>query len=144
MTRVFKYILMLNISLALVSLLGSAWVSRSVGSQAYLAGAVATIVVGVAASLALLLSFLHSRQARAGNDAAGNGVSAVLLAMLIRMGLPMGVMLAMQQMHSPLLEAGFMGLLVLNYLVALPLETLMSLRFVLESDSNISGTAAST
>ena len=124
---------MLNLCLALVSLLGSFWVSGTVGTQAYVAGAVAMVVVGIAASLALLLSFTQSR-----HTGSNNGVSGVLLAMLIRMGLPMGVMLFMQQIHSPLLEAGFMGLLVLNYLVALPIETLMSLKLLRESDSSVS------
>ena len=136
--KVFKYILMLNVCLALVSLLGSAWLVRTVGSQAYLAGAVATVVVGIAASLALLLSSLHSRQAKA-----DSGVSGILLAMLVRMGLPMAVLLGMQQLHSPLLEAGFTGLLVLNYLVALPVETLMSLTFQSEAARLKSGSDAS-
>lgn len=154
--QILKYILMLNLCLALVSLLGSAWTAREVGSQAYLAGAVAMVVVGIAASLALLLSFLHSRQANAskadsdksvsgrGVSGSGNGVSGILLAMLIRMGLPMAVMLLMQQSNNPLLEAGFMGLLVLNYLVALPLETWMSLKFLRESDSKASSSQVSS
>ncbi len=142
--KVFKYILMLNLCLALVSLLGSAWLVRTVGSQAYAAGAVATVVVGIAASLALLISSIHSRQVKA-----DSGVSGVLLAMLVRMGLPLAVLLGMQQLHSPLLEAGFTGLLVLNYLVALPLETLMSLAFQREttqheSGSDVSATAISS
>ncbi len=124
---------MLNLCLALASLAGSAWMSRSVGSQAYWAGAVATLVVGLAASLALLLSFLQSLQKRP-----DNAVSGVLLGMLIRMGLPLGVLVMMQQTQSPLIEFGFMGLLVLNYLVALPLETWMSLQFVQETKTNTS------
>ncbi|NOZ39469.1 MAG: hypothetical protein GXP24_04500 [Planctomycetes bacterium] len=134
---------MLNVCLALASLLGSAWAARAVGSEAYLAGAIAMASVGVAASLALLLSFLQSRQ-----SSTGGGVSSVLLAMFVRMGLPMGVLLVMQGLHSPLLEAGFMGLLVLNYLVALPLETLMSLKLLRESNpkgsiTKVSGRAVS-
>ena len=132
-TKVMKYLVMLNLCLALASLAGSAWMSRSVGSQAYWAGAVATLVVGLAASLALLLSFLQSLQKRP-----DNAVSGVLLGMLIRMGLPLGVLVMMQQTQSPLIEFGFMGLLVLNYLVALPLETWMSLQFVQETKTNTS------
>jgi len=131
--RVFQYIFVLNLCLLLVSLLGSAWSARTVGSHAYLAGAVATGVVGIAGSLALLLSFLQS--CKPNQEGA---VSGVLLAMLIRMGLPLAVMVAMQQTNSPLLGAGFMGLLVLNYLVALPLETLMSLQFLRESSPPVS------
>ncbi len=135
---------MLNVCLALVSLLACMWMSRTLGPQAYVAGAVAMVVVGIAASLALLFTFLQSRPVNTrplnqGNANQGNAVSGVLLAMLIRLGLPMAVMLVMQQMQSPLLEAGFLGLLILNYLVALPLETLMSLKFLRESDNKISG-----
>lgn len=129
--RVLKYIFVLNLCLILVSLVGSAWLVRSVGSHAYLAAAVASGVVGIAGSLALLLSFLQS--CKPDQDRA---VSGVLLAMIVRMGLPLAVMLAMQQLDSPLLGAGFMGLLVLNYLVALPLETLMSLQFLRERQSS--------
>ncbi len=125
MIRVFKYILVLNLGLALASVLGSAWSARTFGSHAYLAGAVATGVVGIAGSLALLLSFLQSRKSNK-----DNAVSGILLAMLVRMGLPLAVLVLMQQQNSPLLGAGFMGLLVLNYLVALPLETLMSLQLL--------------
>ena len=36
----------------------------------------------------------------------------------------------MMQTKHPLMEAGFFGLLAINYLVALPIETMMSLQFV--------------
>ena len=123
---------MLNLCLSLASLAGSAWMSRTAGSQAYVAGAVAMLVVGLAASMALLLSFMQSLQKNS-----DNAVSGVLLAMLIRMGLPLAAMVMMQQTKSPLIGAGFMGLLVLNYLVALPVETLMSLQFVRKSDAKV-------
>jgi len=127
-TKVLKCLV--NLCLALASLAGSAWMARTVGSQAYVAGAVAMLVVGLAASLALLLSFLQSPPFSQSHQKSGNAVSGVLLGMLIRMGLPLAAMVLMQQTQSPLVGAGFMGLLVLNYLVALPLETWMSLQFV--------------
>ena len=133
-TKVMKYLVMLNLCLALASLAGSAWMSRTVGSQAYVAGAVAMAVVGLAASMALLLSFMQSLQKNS-----DNAVSGVLLAMLIRMGLPLAVMAMMQQTNSPLVGAGFMGLLVLNYLVALPLETWMSLQFAQGTEPKVPG-----
>ncbi len=132
MTKVVTKVLkcLVNLCLALASLAGSAWMARTVGSQAYVAGAVAMLVVGLAASLALLLSFLQSPPFSQSHQKSGNAVSGVLLGMLIRMGLPLAAMVLMQQTQSPLVGAGFMGLLVLNYLVALPLETWMSLQFV--------------
>jgi len=135
-SKVLKYLVMLNLCLALASLAGSAWVARTVGTQAYWAGALATMIVGLAASLALLLSFLQSLKS---DNASDSAVSGVLLAMLIRMGLPLAAMVMMQQTQNPLLGAGFMGLLVLNYLVALPIETLMSLQFVRGSKPKDSG-----
>jgi len=137
-TRVLKYLLLLNSSLALTSLLGSAWVARTMGSTtggsaAYWAGGLATLIVGVAASLALVVSFLQAKHSRAtGNKE--SAVTGVLVAMLIRMGLPIAALIFVQQLNQPLVDAGFLGLLTLNYLFALPVETGLSLSLLRETD----------
>jgi len=141
--KVFKYIVTLNVCLALVSLLGGAWMARTVGTQAYWAAALAGGVVALAASLALLLSYASSLQTKKEQTKKDNAVSGVLLSMLIRMGLPIASAILMQQTNSPLLAAGFMGLLTLNYLVALPLETLMSLQFVRQANPKAAGAKVS-
>ena len=135
MIQVLKYLVVLNSCLALASWGGIAWVAQRVGSQAYVAGALATIVVGSAASFALLLTYVQSLpknepQNTNNKPNNNNAVSGVLLAMLIRMGLPLLAVVFMKQIKSPLLNAGFFDLLTLNYLVALPLETTLSLRFL--------------
>lgn len=112
--------------------------ARTVGSQGYWASVLAGGIVSLAGSIALLLSYYQSTQAN--NDRA---VSGVLLAMLVRMGLPIASAVLMQQANSPLLAAGFMGLLTLNYLVALPIETLMSLQLLRNVDSELSNTKVS-
>ena len=141
--KLLKYLVILNASLALVSLLGSLWAARTAGPPAYWAGAVATVVVGVAASLALSVSFLQSRHTDASANASG-AVSGVLLAMIFRMGLPLAALIFARQWSPSLVEAGFLGLLVLNYLFALPLETAMSLRLSRRSSSHESSSHESS
>ena len=58
-------------------------------------------------------------------------MTGVLLGMLLRMGLPLLALgFVTSQGNSELLDSGFRGLLTLNYLIALPLETAMSLVYV--------------
>jgi hypothetical protein len=134
--RVCKQIVLLNLCLALVTVLASAWQAQSVGSSAYQAGGLAMLVVGLAASLALLIAFFQSQFTEQSSGASHRAVSAMLLGMLVRMGLPLGFMAVMTQTANPLLESGLLGLLVLNYLVALPLETFLSLQFVRSHQSS--------
>ena len=119
-------------------MIASAWVSRTVGSQAYVAAACATIVVGIAATIALLMTFIASQLKTADGQASPSSLSGILLAMVVRMGLPLAVMAVMTQMKHPLLDAGFLGFLCVNYLVALPLETLLSLQFINQSKTTTS------
>ncbi|MEM8947051.1 MAG: hypothetical protein AAGD11_17895 [Planctomycetota bacterium] len=134
MNKVLKYILLLNLCLVAASTIGSAWVSRSVGSQAYVAGAAAAVVVGIAGSIALVLTYLYCRQSdsstSSSSSAGSSNVTGILLAMLVRMGLPLLVVMLLMQTKHPLMQAGFFGLLTINYLVALPIETLLSLQFI--------------
>jgi hypothetical protein len=135
--RVCKQIVLLNLCLALVTVLASAWLAQSVGSSAYLSGGLAMLVVGLAASLALLIAFFQSQFTQQTNGASHGAVSAMLLGMLVRMGLPLGFIVVMTQTANPLLESGLLGLLVLNYLVALPLETFLSLQFLRSPQSSV-------
>lgn len=139
MNKLLKHIALLNLCLAAASLVGSAWVAKTSGLQAYWAGAVAFLVVGLAASLALVLTYLSATSN--GNTTAANGqgaVSGVLLAMLVRMGLPLAVLVLLMQTKNPLMDAGLFGLLTMNYLIALPLETLLSLQYINKSKPNAS------
>ncbi|NOY40346.1 MAG: hypothetical protein GXP26_00730 [Planctomycetes bacterium] len=139
MARLLKYIAILGIALASGTAAASSVVARSVGTQAYVAGATAASVVWVAASLALVIAFLQSRQPN--KDTA---VTSVLLAMLVRMALPFGAVILIGQVNRPLMEAGFFGLLTINYLLALALETVLSLRLTKEPMSTVSSTPSSS
>lgn len=139
MNKLLKHIALLNLCLAAASLVGSAWVARTSGSQAYVAGAVAFLVVGLAASLALVLTYLSATSNGSTTAANGQGaVSGVLLAMLVRMGLPLAVIALLMQTENPLMDAGLFGLLTMNYLIALPLETLLSLQYINKPKPNTS------
>jgi len=56
-----------------------------------------------------------------------------LAAMLIRMGLPLGVGLALHRQGGPLADAGVFGLVVIFYLVMLVTEAYLSVRLVKQS-----------
>lgn len=59
-----------------------------------------------------------------------NAVSGVLLAMLIRLGGPMLVAIAIDSQGGPLKDAGFFQLVVMSYLATLAVETLLMVRMV--------------
>jgi len=60
----------------------------------------------------------------------GNGIAGVLAGMLIRFGLPLGVGIGLSQSRHWLGEQGVFGLILVNYLVLLPIETWLSLSYV--------------
>ena len=131
MIKLLKFIAIIISCLAIFTMAGSWWLSRSVGSSAYLSGALAGAIVTTAACSALVVTYLFSRSKRSGDS-----ITGILLAMLIRMGMPLVALAVASSQGSPqLLESGFRGLLTLNYLVALPLETAMSLTY-LQNKSN--------
>lgn len=129
--KLLKYLAVLNLMLAVAGGVSGAWVARTVGSQAYVAGGLAALIVAIATSLALVITFVTSK-ANSGDSSQANGpagVSGILLAMLVRLGLPIASAVLMMQTKSPLLAAGFLGQLTFLYLLALPVETVMSLQF---------------
>jgi len=94
--------------------------ARRFGSAAYLSSAVAALVVWLAGAIALAIVAVSKSPYQR--------LNAVLLAMLVRMALPIlaGVFLA--RSISTLAAAGFAGLVVVHYLAGLALETWMSIR----------------
>lgn len=86
------------------------------------AAAVAGLVcwVGATAALAIAGSFANPQQA----------VVGLLLGMFCRLGLPLGAGFVLSTQGGVLIESGVLGILVAYYLVALIVETLLSLRFV--------------
>lgn len=100
-----------------------AWFSygRS-GLMGVAAAAIATVVCWLSASLALASVFVGQRL-----DA---GIQGILAGMLFRMGLPLAVAMALKHLSPSLTEAGIFWMILGLYLVALVVETLLSLRFV--------------
>lgn len=134
-------ILLLAVVLAVVSGVAGYVVSQRVGHLAYVASGLAAFVVWLAGSLSLLFTL------RAPKNQAG--VTALLLAMLLRIGLPLVAVVLVTQLGSPFSadaqvgagdaqvgwaagfqDAGFFGLLVVHYLVALMVETIISVRWL--------------
>jgi hypothetical protein len=87
-------------------------------SAALVAGGVCW--VGATAALVLSAMFRSPEQALVG----------LLMGMFFRMGLPLAAGFVLIQSGGPLVEAGVIPLLVGYYLVALVVETLLSLRFI--------------
>ncbi len=102
---------------------GVAWFgySRS-GMLGLAAAAIATFVCWISASLALVAVFVGQRL-----DA---GIQGILAGMFFRMGLPLAVAMALKYNSPPLAGAGVFYMILGLYLVALVVETLLSLRFV--------------
>lgn len=94
------------------------------GTRMY--GSTGTWAAGLAAGVCLMgavLAFGVSRSFVGPRSANG-----FLLGMLFRMGLPLGVTLGALTIQSPLFDAGFLGMLVAYYLIALAIETVFAVR----------------
>gem|GEM_PF-4929253 len=136
-------ILLLAGVLAVVSGVAGYVVSQRVGRQhlvgaAYAASGLAAFVVWLAGSLSLRFTL------RAPKNQAG--VTALLMAMLLRVGLPLAGVVLVTQLGSRaagnaqvgwaarFTKAGFFGLVVVHYLVALMVETILSVRWLSQRD----------
>jgi hypothetical protein len=96
-------------------------VARRMDAFVLQAAVIAVVLCWLAGSLALVVTHVSTR-ARA-------PVHGVLLAMLLRMGLPLVAGLALNQV-APLAEVGIFSMILGVYLCALVAETLLSLRMV--------------
>jgi hypothetical protein len=99
------------------------------GSIGIAAAAIAGGICWLSASLALATVYL--------GQMLNNPVGGILGGMFFRMGLPLGVGMAIQQSHPPLANAGTFLMILALYLVALVAETLLSLKFVPPGKSNV-------
>ena len=99
------------------------------GAIGIAAAAIAGGVCWVSASLALATVYL--------GQMLKNPVGGILGGMFFRMGLPLGVGIAIQQSHPPLANAGTFLMILALYLVALIAETLLSLKIVSPGKANV-------
>lgn len=104
----------------LISLLGL-YASRQHGATGWIAALSAGVLCWVAGMCALAI---------VSRSRGPNAVSALLLAMLIRLGGPMAVGLMVDSSGGPLAQSGFFGLVVASYLVTLVVETLLMVRMI--------------
>jgi hypothetical protein len=120
--RAAKYIALLGGFLAAVSAASGAVAAQKYGSEAYLASAVAALLIWIAggSSLALVAS-AKTPTAR---------LNCVLAAMMIRMALPLAAVAFFSSSNHPLAAYGVAGLIVVHYLAGLVVETLLCLRIV--------------
>jgi hypothetical protein len=86
------------------------------------AAAIAGGVCWLSASLALAAVYLGQQL--------NNPIAGIMSSMFFRMGLPLAVGLAINQWHAPLSQAGCFLMILGLYLVALVIETILSLQFV--------------
>jgi hypothetical protein len=120
--RAAKYIALLGIFLAAVSAASGAVATQQLGEDAYLASAVAALLVWFAGSLSLVLIAMPNTPAAR--------LNAILGGVLVRMGLPLVAMFYFSSSSHPLASKGIAGLIVVHFLAGLFVETLLALRMV--------------
>jgi hypothetical protein len=130
--RAAKYIALLALFLAAVSAAAGAVAARRYGNGAFAASAVAAAIVWLAGSAALGIVASAKTPAQR--------LNAVLLAMLVRLALPMVAVVALSRSQNQLADNGLAGLIVVHYLAGLLLETWLSLR--LASVASTAGTSS--
>ena len=67
----------------------------------------------------------------------GKAVEAHLCGTFFRLGLPIATGILLQKLVPWLAEAGIFGLIVVFYLVSLPTETLLSLKFIKKTENRV-------
>jgi hypothetical protein len=120
---------LLGLVLAAASASVAWWASSRSGSSGAYAALLAGGVCLISSTLALTISFLGQRF--------DQPIAGILGGMLFRLGLPLATGLAIQSLGGPLATAGCFGMIVALYLVALPVETLLSLKFVPQTKSKL-------
>lgn len=97
-------------------------VAQQAGSDAYLAAGVAALTVWIAGGLAMAIAAMECPPEQK--------ISLVLLAMAVRMALPMAVGVALGRPGGPLADASIFGMIVVHYLLALAIETPLLVRLL--------------
>ena len=92
------------------------------GTVGIVAAAIAGGLCWVSGSLALAAAFLGQRW--------NNPIAGILGGTLLRLGFPLAGGLAIQQTQPPIAQAGCFTMILGLYLVALAVETVLSLKFV--------------
>jgi hypothetical protein len=115
--------LVLALTVFLVWIAVATYAFSASGADGLFASVVAGLVCFASAAAALVLTAQSSGKPH-------TAVNGLLLAMLLRMGVPLGVGISLQSAQGRLADGGVFGLIVVFYLVTLVVETILSLRFV--------------
>ena len=92
------------------------------GHAGFVAAIVAAAVCLVAGCIAIGVTSLFQSM--------GNGLNGLLLSILIRTGIPLIAGVTLSAQGGPLAEGGVFGMIVLNYLLMLTIETISAVRIV--------------
>ena len=122
MTRAATYIALLGFFLAAVAAAAGAVATQRYGDGAYLASAIAAMLIWVVGAASLVL--IASARTPIGR------LNCILGAMLIRMGVPLAALVYFNSTDHPLLAFGIGGLIVVHYLAGLTIETLLAVRLI--------------
>jgi hypothetical protein len=114
---------LLSLSLLLVFPIIGAFAYHGHGTNGLIAAGLAGAICWSGAMIALVLVSLFRKSPQ-------HTVSATLVGMLFRMGLPMIAGLVITNFGGPLADAGLFGMILVFYLVGLVVETILSLRIL--------------
>ncbi|HJN09949.1 MAG TPA: hypothetical protein QF564_14780 [Pirellulaceae bacterium] len=120
-TNVTFACVLLSLALLLVFPIIGAYAFNAHGTNGLIAAALAGAICWSGAMIALLLVLLF-------RNSPNQMISATLLGMLFRMGLPLVTGVVLTRAGGPLADAGLFGMIMVFYLVGLVLETTLSVR----------------
>jgi len=92
------------------------------GADGVVAAVIAAAVCLIAGCLAITVTSLF--------QSIGQGMNGLLLSMLIRTGIPLAGWVTLSMQGGPVAEAGVFGMIVLNYLIMLVVETISAVKIV--------------
>ena len=137
MVLLVKQLLVLGLSLAAVAVVSAFVADSQLGPAAYRAAVVAAACVWMSGGLALVCLAVPQPPTRR--------VASLLMAMLLRMSLPIGLGVVLGTGDGPLAEGGLFGQIVVLYLAALAVETPLALKFIPQTaDTQATGPVSPT
>jgi hypothetical protein len=120
--RAAKYIAILGLFLATAAVAAGAVAARQYGPGAYQASALAAAIIWLTGGASIAV--VASAKTRAGR------INGAMLAMLIRMALPLAAIVYFSRSGHPLVHDGIVPLIAVHYLAGLALETYLIVRIV--------------
>lgn len=125
MVQFVKQMMCLGVALALVGVVSGVVAAEQYGPTAYQAALVAVLCVWFSGSFALACLAMPQPPTRR--------VASLMAAMLLRMGLPIAVGIALGTGDAALAPGGLFGQIVVLYLAGLAIETPLVLRSISET-----------